>query len=77
MKLEEAQKKVSFHSRTKIQLGSGWNPGKMGLTKVFSDNADANTSGQRVITVHASIATTIPVYLEYHSLAYLDLKAVK
>jgi hypothetical protein len=31
LKLEEAQKKVSSHSDTKIQLGSGWKPGKMGL----------------------------------------------
>ena len=30
-KLEVTQKKVLFHSRTKVQLGSGWKPLKMGL----------------------------------------------
>lgn len=34
LKLEEAQKKVAFHSGTKMQLGSGWKPGRMGLKKV-------------------------------------------
>jgi len=31
LKLEVAQKKVSFHDGTKMQLGSGWKPGSMGL----------------------------------------------
>lgn len=31
MKEEEAQKKVLSHSRTKMQLGSGWKPGMIGL----------------------------------------------
>ena len=31
LKLEEAQKKVLSRSGTKIQLGSGWKPGNMGL----------------------------------------------
>lgn len=46
LKLEEAQKNVSFHSGTNIQLGSGWKPGSMGLKKVelspytkFANNA--------------------------------------
>jgi hypothetical protein len=35
LKLEEAQKKVSSHSSTKMQLGSGWKPGKMGFLMVL------------------------------------------
>ncbi len=31
LKVDDAQKNVSSHSGTKIQLGSGWNPGNMGL----------------------------------------------
>lgn len=34
LKLDEAQKNVSFNSGTNIQLGSGWNPGNIGLLKV-------------------------------------------
>ena len=41
LKLELAQKKVSFHSGTKIQLGSGWNPGRIGLEKVELSAAPA------------------------------------
>jgi hypothetical protein len=35
LKLDDAQKKVSSHSLTKMQLGSGWKPGKMGLRMVL------------------------------------------
>ncbi len=34
LKLDEAQKKVLFQRGTKMQLGSGWKPGNMGLLKV-------------------------------------------
>lgn len=33
-KLDEAQKKVLSHSSTKMQLGSGWKPGRMGFSYV-------------------------------------------
>lgn len=43
LKLDEAQKNVSFHSGTNIQLGSGWKPGSIGLLKVeFSAPAKAD-----------------------------------
>jgi len=35
LKLDDAQKKVSSHSGTKMQLGSGWKPGNMGLLMVL------------------------------------------
>jgi hypothetical protein len=34
LKLDDAQKNVSFHSGTKMQLGSGWKPGSMGFQYV-------------------------------------------
>src|SRR5512142_651925 len=56
LKLEEAQKKVSFHSRTKMQLGSGWKPGSMGFTKVLLAASAAVFVAARVVPARASAA---------------------
>lgn len=43
LKLDEAQKNVSSHSGTNMQLGSGWKPGSIGLLKVeFAASASAD-----------------------------------
>jgi len=48
LKLEEAQNTVLSHSLTKIQLGSGWKPGSIGLYIVeFCRGAASASNGTR------------------------------
>lgn len=55
LKLDEAQKKVSSHSGTWMQLGSGWKPGRMGLRNVellwhFPRATGANAASPSTVT---------------------------
>lgn len=51
LKLEDAQKKVLSHCSTNMQLGSGWNPGSMGLKYV-----ELRDWGSIATAKHASVA---------------------